>query len=101
MMDLIPNDWKHLQLKLLKRKILFKARKVKNSKNSQIKKFTSSFNLIVLNNAKSLSNSFHGQTSWKDTISSVKKALMDTYIYNIFCLVYTYSFFSSLKPCNT
>ena len=36
-MDLIPNDWKHLKLKLLKRKIHFKAlypykgaRKVKN-----------------------------------------------------------------------
>ena len=42
--------------------------------------------------------SFHGQTSWKDTISSVKKALMDTYIHNIFCLVYTYSFFLPLNP---
>ena len=46
---------------------------------------------------KKFSNSFRGQKSLKDTIFSVKKALMDIYWY-MFCLVYTYSFFSSFKP---
>ena len=65
----------YLKLKFLKRKIPFKAlcpykgtSKVKDSKNSLIGKFASPFNLIVLNNTKNLSNSFHGQTSLKNTI---------------------------------
>ena len=76
----------YLKLKLIKRKIPFKVlytykgtRKVKDLQKSLIKKFTSPFDIIVLNNTKSLSNSFHGQTSLKDTIFSVKKALMDIY----------------------
>ena len=44
------------------------------------KNFQPPFNLIVLNNTKNLSNSFHGQTSLKDTILSIKKALMDIYV---------------------
>ena len=59
-------------------------------RNSLINKFTSSFNLIILNTA-NLSNSFHGKMFLKDTIFSVLKsgvqllliglrnALMDTY----------------------
>ena len=76
----------YLKLKLLKRKIPFKVlypckgtKKVKDLQKSLIKKFTSPFDLIVLNNTKNLSNSFHGQTSLKDTIFSVKKALMNIY----------------------
>ena len=83
-MDLIPNDWKHLLKTESSWKILFKAlylykgtRKKKSSKNSLIKKSTSPFNLIVLNNTTNLWNSFYGQTSLNDTIFSVKKALMD------------------------
>ena len=93
----------YLKLKLLKRKIPFvKAlypyegnSKSKRLKNSLIRKFTSPFNLIILNNTNNISNSFHRQTSLKNIIFSVKKALIEIYI---FCLVYTYSFFSSLKP---
>ena len=70
----------YLQLELLKRKIFFKARKVKNSKNSQIKKFTSSFNLIVLNNTKSLSNFI----SWSNFLEGhyiLSQESFDGYIY--------------------
>ena len=59
----------YLKLKFLKRKISFKAlypykgtSQVKDSKNSLIGKFTSPFNLIVLNSTN------HGQTSLKNTI---------------------------------
>ena len=38
-----------------------------------MKKFTSSFNLIVLNTT-NFSNPFHGQTSLKDTLFSVLKS---------------------------
>ena len=47
------------------------TRKVKS--NSQIKKFTSPFNLTVLN-TKNPSNAFHGQTSSKDIIFSFLKS---------------------------
>ena len=77
-----------LKLKLLKRKIPFKAlylykgtRKVKGFQNLSNKEvyFTLQSNIIVLNNTTNFSNSFHGQTFLKHTISSVKKALMDIY----------------------
>ena len=70
----------YLQLKLLKRKIFFKARKAKNSKNSLIKKFTSSFNLTVLNNTKSLSNFI----SWSNFLKRhhiLSQESFDGYIY--------------------
>ena len=76
----------YLKLKLFKRKIPFKAlysykdtRKVKDFQKDLIKKFRSLFSLIVLINAKDLSYSFHDHTSFKGTIFSVKKALMDIY----------------------
>ena len=55
-MDLIPNDWKNdLKLELFKRKIPLKAlypykrtRKVEAFQKSLMKKFTSTFKLIVL-----------------------------------------------------
>ena len=76
-MDLIPNDWKHLKLKLLKRKINLRhyipITALEKSKNSLIKKFTSPFVLIVLNNTKNLSNLLHDQTSLKDTSSQSRK----------------------------
>ena len=65
---------------------------------SLIRKFTSPFNLIVTNNTKNLSNSFQTQTSFKRTPYSQSRSIWWIYI---FCLVYTYSSFSSLKPCNT
>ena len=77
-----------LKLKLLKRKIPFKAlylykgtRKVKGFQNLSTKEvyFTLQSNIIVLNNTTNFSNSFHGQTFLKHTIFSVKKALMDIY----------------------
>ena len=43
------------------------------SKNYLIKKFTSSFNLIILN-ATNLSNSFHGQIFLKNTIFVILKS---------------------------
>ena len=70
-MGLILNDWKHLKLKLLKRKISFKAlypykgtRKAKDFQrlpktSNLIIKFTPPFNLLVLNDSKNLSNLFH------------------------------------------
>ena len=47
-------------------------RKVKNFQKLSLLKFTSSFNVKELN-TRNLSNSFHGQTSLKDTIFSVLK----------------------------
>ena len=49
------------------------------SKGFLIKKFTSPFNLIVLNNTKKFSNLFHVQTSLKKTIFPVKNTLVDIY----------------------
>ena len=76
-MDLIPADYNYLGLKLLKNPFWkFSATTVKSlgkkttSKNSLMKKYTSAFNLIVLNTTK-FPNSFHGQTSLKDNIFSV------------------------------
>ena len=75
--DLTPNDWKHLlktetshkKNSLLRHYIPIEALgKQRTSKNSLIKKFTSSFNLTVLSDTKIYSNSFHTQTSLKDTI---------------------------------
>ena len=75
-MDLTRNDWKHLLRTKTSEKSLLKTfynnskvnRKV-NSENSLIKEFTSRSNLTVLNTTK-ISNSFHGQTSLKDTMLS-------------------------------
>ena len=78
----------YLKLKLLKRKIPFKAlypykgtRNIKEFQKLSNKEiyFTLQSNTIVLNNTINLSNSFHGQASLKDTIFSVKKALMNIY----------------------
>ena len=68
--------------------------KWKTSKNSLIKKFTSPFDLILLNTTH-LSNSFYGQTSLKDTIFLVliygvklflvglRNAPIDSYIFSV------------------
>ena len=80
-MDLITNDWKHLHRTEASQKSLLKffcynnkvTRKVKDFKKLSNKEiFTSkpSVFTIVLN-ATNLSNSFHGQTSFKNTIFSV------------------------------
>ena len=78
----------YLKPKLLKRKILCKAlylyegtRKAKGFQKLSNKEnyFTLQSNIIVLNNTTNLSNSFHDQTSLKDTIFPVKKSLMDIY----------------------
>ena len=77
-MGSIPNDRKHLLRTKTSQKSLLKifcynnkvTRKVKTSKNSLIKKFALPFNLIVPNTT-NLSNSFHGQTSSRNTIFSV------------------------------
>ena len=69
-MGSIPNDWKHLVRTGTSQKSFLEifcynnkvTRKVKDFQNSLIKKFTSPFNLIVLNTT-NLSNSFCGQTS--------------------------------------
>ena len=68
-MGSIPNDWKHLLRTEISQKFFLRifcynnkvTRKVKDSQNSLIKKFTSPFNLIVLNTT-NLLNPFHGQT---------------------------------------
>ena len=80
-MDLTPNSWKHLLRTETSEKLLLRTfcysnqntRKVKNFQNVLIKKFSFLLNLIVLNTTK-ISNSFHGQTSLKDTIFSVLKS---------------------------
>ena len=78
----------YLKLKLLKRRIPFKAlypykgtRNVKDFQKLSNKEiyFTLQSNIIGLNNTTDLSNSFHSQTSLRDTIFSVKKALMNIY----------------------
>ena len=108
-MNLTPNDWKHLLRTGNSQKSLIKAfcynskvtRKVKDFKKLSNKEIflslQSAICLIVLNTT-NLSNSFHVQTSLKDTmfsvlISGIKffqighgNALMDSYIY-IFYLV--------------
>ena len=102
-MGSIPNDWKHLLITKISQKSLLKilcyknnivTRKVKTSKNYLIKKFTSPFNLIVLNTT-NLSDSFHGQTSLRNIIFSVlisavkilliglRNAMTDSYIFSI------------------
>ena len=77
-----------LKLKLFKRKISFKAlypykgtRKVMGFQKLSNKEiyFTLQSNIIVKINTTNLSDSFHGQTSLKNTIFSVKKTLMDMY----------------------
>ena len=95
-------DWKHVLRTETSQKSFLKTfcynnkvtRKVKDFQNSLIKKFTSPFNLIVLTTT-NLSNSFHGQTSVRQTIFSVlipgvkllliglRNALMDSYIFSI------------------
>ena len=78
-MGLITNDWKHLLRTETSQKVLLKmlcynnkvTRKVKDfQKLCNKKKFISAFKLIVLNTIK-FSNLFYGQSSLKDTISSV------------------------------
>ena len=88
-MDLLPNNWKHLlKTETFKRKIPFKAlypykgtRKVKGFQKLSNKEiyFTLQSYIIVKINTTNLSDSFHGQTSLKNTIFSVKKTLMDMY----------------------
>ena len=58
-------------------------------------KFTSPFNLILLINTKKTFKFF----SWSNLLEEhhIVSQLVDI----IFCLVYTYSFFSCFKPCNT
>ena len=80
-MDLPPNNWKHLLSTETSEKLLLTTfcysnkgtRKVKNFQNFLIKKFSSLLNLTVLNTTK-IWNLFHGQTSLKDTIFSVLKS---------------------------
>ena len=75
----------YLKLKLLKRKISFKAlypykdtRKVKGFQKLSKKEISFILlNLMVLNNTKNLSNLFHCQTFLKDTTFLFKKALVD------------------------
>ena len=101
-MGLILSDWKHLLRSEISQKSLSEffcynnkvTREVKDYQNSLIKKFTWFFNLIVLNTT-NFSNSFHSQTSLKDTIFTVlisgvklfliglRNALMDSYILSI------------------
>ena len=104
-MGSVTNDWKHLLRTETSQKSFLKsfyynnkvARKVKDFQNSLIKKFTSSFNLIIPTTI-NLSNSIYGQTSLRQTIFSVlmyiwcklllisfRNALMDSYI---FCVLY-------------
>ena len=74
-------DWKHLLRTETSQKFLLKTfyynnkgnGKVKDFKDLSNKKFTSSFNLLILNTT-NLSNSFHGTTSLKDTIFPVLKS---------------------------
>ena len=69
-MNLIPSDWKHL-LRIETSKNIFFNFFITEIKVS-IKKVISSVNLLVLNTTK-LSNSFHEQTSLKNTIFEVQK----------------------------
>ena len=83
------------------------TRMVKHFQKRSNEKFTSPFNLIVLNTTKH-SNSFHGQTSLRKTIFSVlisgvnllliglRKAWMDRYICSI--LYKLIHFFLPLNP---
>ena len=78
-MDLIPNNWKHFEAfqKSFLKTLYYENKRTrlgkwKTSKISITNKFASLFNLIVLN-TKNVSNSFHSQTSLKDTIFSVLK----------------------------
>ena len=78
-MDLIPNNWKHFEAfqKSFLKTLYYENKRTrlgkwKTSKISLTNKFASLFNLIVLN-TKNVSNSFHSQTSLKDTIFSVLK----------------------------
>ena len=95
--DLIPSGWtSQKKNSFLRHYTSIKTLgKWKTSKNSLIKEFTSPFNLIVLNNATNLSNTFHGQTSLKNTVFSVKKSF-DGYIFPVWYKLIHFSF-----PLNT
>ena len=62
----------YLELKLFKNP-LNNNKATRNVKDFLIKKFTSHFNLMLLNTT-NLSNSFHGQSSSKNTIFPVLKS---------------------------
>ena len=79
MTGLTPNDWKHLLRTETSQKSLLKIFCYNNKVTREVKDFQklsnkeiylSALNIIVLNTT-NLSNSFHGQTSLKDTIFSV------------------------------
>ena len=90
-MVLIPNDWKHLLRTENSQKSLLNIFYYKNKVTRKVKDFQK---LIVLHTT-NLSNSFHDQTSLRDTILSVlisgvkllliglRNALMDNYIFSI------------------
>ena len=71
-MESIPNNWKDSLRTETSQKSILKifcyntevTRKVKDFQNYLLKKFISPFNLIVLTTP-NLSNSFHGQTSFR------------------------------------
>ena len=110
-MGLIPIDWKHLELKLLKKSLLKIScynnkvvQKVKDSQKLSKRNFQHPSIKVVLNSAKSkqyllnttnLPNSFHGQNCLENTVFSVlisgvklflnslRNALIDSYVFSI------------------
>ena len=76
----------YFKLKSLKRKIPFKALYTYKGtgKEEEFQKLSNKeiyfTRLTVPNDTKNLSNSFHTQTSLRDTLFSFKKALMDIYV---------------------